>query len=107
MADKKGAPLPGMLKGAAAAMAADVLVILGFVFLLLGISKFLNDVVKIAGFGEGFVGIGLLVIGILILTTSKMKIRIAQAPRAPGMPMQPMPPMPQQPPKEAPSDSYR
>ncbi|HID72600.1 TPA: hypothetical protein EYP38_01550 [Candidatus Micrarchaeota archaeon] len=109
MADKKpNGNIPNMLKSAAATMAADVLLLVGFVFVLLGIAKFLNDFVKIPGFGEGTVGVVLVVMGLFILFNSKMRVRIAKVPPRPQMPMQPMPPMSQPPPpKEAPSDSYR
>ncbi|MFH1393313.1 MAG: hypothetical protein ABII71_02750 [Candidatus Micrarchaeota archaeon] len=106
MAEKKSnVQVPNILKSAAATMAADVLLLVGFVFLLLGMAKFLNDFIEIPGIGEAGIGAALLVIGIIILLNSKMRIRIAKVPMMPqGM----MPQMPPQPPvPDAPSDSYR
>ncbi len=107
METKQKAGIPQALKSAAATMAADALVIIGFVFLLLGIAKFINEFIDIPGIGEGAVGAALLVSGLIVLMRSKMRVRFAQVPqRPPGM-MQPMMPPPQPPPKEAPSESYR
>ena len=92
--------IPNVMKSAAAVMAADVLLLLGFIFLLLGIAKFLNGFLDIEGVGEGAVGIALLVLGFLILARSRMKFKFAP------MPLQ-RPGVPQKPSREAPSEPYR
>lgn len=94
--------IPKALKSAAAVMAADIMLLAGFVFLLLGISKFLNDLIGIEGAGEGAVGLALLVLGLLILLRSKMAVTFRAVPPgpAPGAMPQPLP-------KDAPTDSYR
>lgn len=91
--------IPNAVKSAAAVMAADVLLLLGFVFLLLGAAKFLNDTLEVPGAGEGAVGITLLIVGVMILARSKMSVRFR------AMPMGQPPP--EITPKDAPSDSYR
>lgn len=93
--------MPNVMGSMAAVMAADIMLILGFVFLLLGVSKFLNDFVGIEGSGEGIVGIGLMIVSIIVLARSKMRVSINPVPQMP------MEQMPQQPIKEAPSGSYR
>ncbi len=92
--------MPNVLKAAAAMMAANILVPLGFIFVLFGISKFLNDYLGVDGAGEGVVGIALMTIGMIIILQSKMRVSVTAMPK-----QQPMPP--QQPMTEAPSDSYR
>ena len=95
--------IPKVVKGAAALMAADIMLLSGFVFLLLGISKFLNDFLGVEGSGEGIVGLLMLGLGLLILLRSKMSVSFRQIQTAP--PPGSMPPQPS--PKEAPTDSYR
>lgn len=92
--------IPNAMKSAAAVMAADVLLMVGFVFLLLGIAKFLNGFLDIEGVGEAAVGIALLIIGFVILLRSRMKVSFATMPLG-------RPGMPRKAPREAPSDSYR
>ena len=91
--------IPNAVKSAAAVMAADILLLVGFVFLLLGVAKFLNEYIGIQGSGEGAVGITLLIIALIILARSKMSVRFRT--------MQAGQPPPEMPPKDAPSDSYR
>jgi len=96
---EKEKKIPNAMKSAAAIMAADILVLLGFIFLLFGIAKFLTGFFGIEGIGEGAVGMALLIIGFLIIMRSRMKIKFATMPleRTGAAP----------PSSEAPSESYR
>lgn len=97
---KKEGRIPNAVKSAAAVMAADVLLLLGIIFLLFGIAKLLNGFIGIEGVGEGAVGAALLVIGFIILVRSRVRMTFTP------MPIQ-RPAMPQEPQKKAPSESYR
>lgn len=97
---KKEERIPNAVKSAAAVMAADVLLLLGIIFLLFGIAKLLNGFIGIEGVGEGAVGVALLVIGFIILARSR--IRMAFTP----MPIQ-RSAMPQEPQRRVPLESYR
>jgi uncharacterized membrane protein len=93
----KGKKMPDLMKSAAAMMVADIMLLLGVVFVLMGIGRFISGYLGIDGSGEGIIGIVLLALGLVILTRSKLKVSFSPVPMAP-----PQPPIP-----EAPSDSYR
>ncbi len=106
--ERKKQDMPNMMKSTAVVMAADMFLIVGFLFLLLGLSKFINDFLEIPGVGEGSLGIILIVIGVLVLAQSKMKIRMRPVmgqQQMSQMPQQPQPPQP--PPAEVPPGTYR
>ncbi len=90
--------VPNVMKSAAAVMAADIMLLVGFVFLLLGISKLLNGYLGTEGAGEGIVGIVLLIMALVILARTRMTVSFAPIPIQ--KPEAPKPP-------EAPSESYR
>lgn len=96
---ERKAPIPDVMKSAAAVMAADVMLLLGFVFMLLGVAKFLNEFLGVPGIGEGSVGLVLLIVGIMVIARSRLNVRFARVPQQPQMPVPPV--------KEAPTDSYR
>lgn len=100
----ENAKMANPLRSMAAVMAADVLAIIGFIFLLLGVSKLLNEFFGIEGIGETALGAVMFITGVVILVRSKLKVRISNvAPKASGG----IPIPAQTPPKQAPTDSYR
>ncbi len=61
---------------------AEFLLLVGIVFVLLGVANFLTDYLKVKGSGEAIVGLAMVVIAFLLLLRMRPKIAIVQGPPA-------------------------
>lgn len=104
MEEKK--KMPNIMRSAAAVMAADMLLLLGFIFMLFGAAKYINDMFDIPGIGEGSLGLLLFVIGLIVILKSKMKVQMRPMQMKQQMPQMP-PSQPQPPPSDVPPGTYR
>lgn len=83
-----------MMKYLALSAMGEILLLLGLIFVFLGVSAFVSDFLKIKGSGELGVGVLLVVVAFIFLMRTRMmpvQVRVQKPP----------------PPKAAPMDSYR
>ncbi len=72
--------LTGSVRTFALTATAEFLLLIGIVFVLLGIANFLTDYLKVKGSGEAIVGLALVVIAFILLLRMKPKVGIIQKP---------------------------
>jgi hypothetical protein len=87
---------PMVMRAAALSMTGDFLLLVGVLFVLVGIAAFVTDFLKVAGSGEFLVGVLIIALAVLFLLRSGQLM-----PRAPRRP-----PLQRQQPMEK-SESYR
>ena len=83
-----------MMKYLALSAMGEILLLLGLIFVFLGVSAFVSDFLKIKGSGELGVGVLLVVVAFIFLMRTRMmpvQVRVQKPPQ----------------PKAAPMDSYR
>jgi hypothetical protein len=85
---------PMVMRAAALSVTGDFLLLVGLLFVLLGISSFVTDFLKIKGSGEFMVGFFIIALAIILIARSRQV-----------MPRMPRAPRPQQPMEK--SESYR
>ncbi len=87
---------PRIMRAAALSMTGDFLLLVGLLFVLLGIAAFVTDFLRVKGSGETVVGGLMIVVAVALLMRSR-----AAMPRMPGAPK------PQRPMAMEKSGSYR
>jgi hypothetical protein len=87
-------PPPMVMRAAALSVTGDFLILVGLLFVLLGIAYFLTDFLRVAGSGEFLVGCFIIGVAVILIMRSSQVM-----PRTPGAPR------PQRPMEK--SESYR
>lgn len=78
--DDEGRIEPTIIRSVAMNAAGDLLLLIGVVFVLLGIANFLTDYLKVKGAGEFLVGIALVLIAVILIMRSRIPIPIEKHP---------------------------
>ena len=80
---------PMVMRAAALSMTGDFLLLVGILFVLVGVAAFITDFLKIAGSGEFLIGVLILAVAVvLLLRSGQLMPRMTR--KAPGPQQQPM-----------------
>ncbi len=81
--DEEGEPeqdLAPAVRSFALTATAEFLLLIGIVFVLLGVANFLTDYLKVKGSGEAIVGVAMVVVAFLLLLRMRPKVAFVQKP---------------------------